>query len=309
MSKIQASSLEIEIFERLATSRIFSKFESAFSSATGLPLRFIPRDEEWCIGEPRENESSFCRLLNQCETACSACKETNRRLIENAIEVEGPQTCGCFTGLCATAVPVKLGRTILGFLKTGQVFKRQPTEDDFSRIINRLTSEGNIADAYIDKLHTAYFQTQQVDPARYESMVTLLNLFAEQLSEHAETVSISTEDGEPKGITAAKRMIHQNLEDPIELDSIAKAAGMSRSHFCRTFKEATSMTVTEYITRARINWAGKELLRPNSQISETAYKVGFQSLSQFNRSFTKITGMSPSAFRKEKLSKAAARAF
>jgi len=40
------------------------------------------------------------------------------------VEVEGPMTCGCFSGLCATAVPVRLGSTTVGVLKTGQVFRR-----------------------------------------------------------------------------------------------------------------------------------------------------------------------------------------
>lgn len=304
MSVTTPSSLEHDIFERLHTSRLFARFEEAFRSATGLPLRFLPRDEEWCITEHRENQSPFCELLNRCDTACSACQETNRKLVEEAKQVDGPKTCGCFSGLCATAVPVKLGKIVLGFLKTGQVFMRQPTEEDFLRVIKTLKSLRDISDKDETNLRAAYFETRTVDPKRYESMVILLNMFAEQLSEHAETVTVATQQHEPAGIVKARQMIHQNLEDPIELDEIAKAAGMSKSHFCRTFKEVTSMTVTEYTTRARIARARKELLRPSIQISEVAYQVGFQSLSQFNRSFSKITGMSPSAFRKSELEKA-----
>lgn len=303
MSAPLANSLETEVFNQLLSSPVFAGFQDAFRSATGLPLRLMPRDEDWCIGEHRENQSPFCELINRCETACAACIETNRRLVEEAVSVDGPQTCGCFTGLCATAVPVKLGSAILGFLKTGQVFSRQPTEADFIRVLDKLQKEISIPDAEIEKLRSAYFETKQVDPDRYQSMVTLLDMFADQLSAHAETVMVASREDEPPGISAARKMIHQNLQDPVELDDVAKAAGMSRSHFCRVFKEVTSMTVTEYTTRARVAWARKELLRPNIQVSEVAYEVGFQSLSQFNRSFAKIVGMSPSQFRKAELSK------
>jgi AraC-like DNA-binding protein len=304
MSASPASSLESDVFERVASSPVFSRFEDAFRSATGLPLRFMRWDEEWCISEHRENQSPFCVLINSCESACEACRETNRKVTEEAMEVDGPVTCACFMGLCATAVPVKLGNLPLGFLKTGQVFKRQPTEEQFARIIENLKSDLEISEDDEVNLRNAYFETRQVEPKRYESMVTLLTMFAEQLSEHAETIWVATKESEPSGISKARNMIHQHLDEPLQLDEIAKTAGMSKSHFCRTFKDVTSMTVTEYTTRARIAWARKELLRPGCQVSEVAYKVGFQSLSQFNRSFAKIVGMSPTAFRSRQLEKA-----
>ena len=74
---------------------------------------------------------------------------------------------------------------------------------------------------------------------------------------------------------------------------------MSESHFCRQFKIATGMTLTEYVNYARILWAKKELLKPSSRISEVAFMVGFQSLSQFNRCFAKFHGSSPTRYRSE----------
>jgi ligand-binding sensor protein len=67
------------------------------------------------------------RSLNLCESACAACVETNRRLMKEA-EVNGPTTCHCFAGLCATAVPVKMGASVIGYLKTGQVFSKVPVK-------------------------------------------------------------------------------------------------------------------------------------------------------------------------------------
>lgn len=295
-------SFESDLFDKVAESELFHQFKEAFCTATGLPLRLVPSDSEWCVDQ-NVNQSPFCQVIKRCESACNACREVNRQLEGGSTGIEGPKTCDCFAGLCSTAVPVRLGKTTLGFLKTGQVFLRKPDEGDFSRIIAHLKKTGPLSSREEKGLHDAYFQTRELNPARYESMVTLLNLFAAQLSDFAEKAAVVIRKDEPPGIAAARLLIHRELEEPISLDRLARTANMSRSHFCRAFKEFTSMTVTTYITRARINWAKKELLKPSVQVSEVAYQVGFQSLSQFNRSFAKLVGMSPTAYRREEFSK------
>ena len=150
-------------------------------------------------------------------------------------------------------------------------------------------------------LRDAYFNTRILSPERYQSMVELLVIFASQLSSHAEELAIATGNTESGGIKKARQIIHQHLDEKLSVAEIAKQAGMSTSHFSRTFKEEVGITVTEYITRSRINWACREFGRPNCRISDVAFLVGFQSLSQFNRAFLKITGKNPSDYRKQKL--------
>ena len=86
---------------------------------------------------------------------------------------------------------------------------------------------------------------------------------------------------------------------------MARQAGLSESHFCRLFKESTGLTLTDYVNRCRIDWAKRELLKPEARISEIAFMIGYQSLSQFNRSFARIVGQSPTLYRRERLAKAA----
>jgi len=296
-------SFERALFLRLRESELFQHYCDAFRLATGLPLRFMRRDEQWCLNEHRDNQSPFCELLHKCKVACHDCLETNHRLMNEA-EVKGPMTCGCFAGLCATAVPIKLGASTIGFLKTGQVFHRQPTEKDFERTTAVLIKNG-ISKTEIKKLHKAYFETKAMDPKRYDSMIVLLESFAKQLCDHTEDLAVSVDGREPDAILKARTYIHAKLDEPLPLSSVARQAGLSESHFCRVFKEITGLTLTDYVTRARIAWARKELLRPATRISEIAFMVGFQSLSQFNRSFSRIVGCSPSKFREVQLAQLA----
>ncbi len=295
---------EQALLKRIASSGRYKLYQDAFRTATGLPLRLVDADPDgWCLDDQKLNRSPFCEALNLCDAACSACVETNRRLMKEA-EVMGPSSCHCFAGLRATAVPVKLGASVIGFLKTGQVFSQLPTEKQFEAILGSLGRKTLNAKQQ-KTLKNAYLHTRHVEPERYRSMVTLLEIFGEQLSADAESLSIIEEGSEPRAIAKARKYIHKNLDRPLPLGEVAHQAGLSESHFCRLFRNCAGLTLTDYVNRCRIDWAKRELLKPEKRISEIAFTVGYQSLSQFNRSFARIVGQSPTIYRRQCLAKAA----
>ena len=301
-TKPPSTPFEATLHERLKQSDLFQVYQDAFRTATGLPLRLVGANpDDWCLDDQAVNRSPFCEALNLCKSACQACVDTNRRLISEA-RVNGPSSCHCFAGLTASAVPVRLGTAIVGFLKTGQVFSATPDEAGFEDVL------GNLGRKTLDEgtrhtLREAYFQTRAVAPARYASMITLLQSFAEQLGHHAQSLAIIEEGREPAAIAKARRYIQEHLGEPLPLGTVAKEAGLSESHFCRLFKDATGLTLTDYVNRCRIEHAKQELLRSNRRISEVAFEVGYQSLSQFNRSFAKFVGQSPTLWRQDQLKK------
>ena len=81
------------------------------------------------------------------------------------------------------------------------------------------------------------------------------------------------------------------------MGQVAQAAFASTFYFCKIFKDNTGMTFTHYLARTRVEAAKELLLNPATRISEAAYESGFQSLSQFNRMFRRVTGQSPTDFR------------
>lgn len=288
------------LFEKLQQSELFATYQDAFRSATGLPLRFVGADiSEWCLDQEKTNRSGFCESLNLCKSACAACIETNRQLMEQA-SASGPTTCHCFAGMAATAVPVRCGNRLIGFLKTGQVFNRVPTPTTFKSVAKTLARHG-LTDEAMEKLSAAYHQTRSIEPERYQSMITLLASFAEYLSDHAEKLVVVHDGSQPAAIAKAREFIDNNLSEPLPLALVARKAGLSESHFCRIFREGTGLTLTDYVNRRRIQWAKKELLKTETRISEIAFLIGYQSLSQFNRSFARVTGRSPSQYRAEEL--------
>lgn len=137
-----------------------------------------------------------------------------------------------------------------------------------------------------------------VTGVRFEAAVTLVKTFALQLGELAGRILLEQQAAEPAAITKAKQYILEKLDEPLRLDEVAAQVRVSPFYFCKLFKSTTGMTFTEFVNRQRIERAKRRLLDPSERITEIAYDIGYQSLSQFNRSFLRIVGESPTQFRK-----------
>jgi AraC-like DNA-binding protein len=103
---------------------------------------------------------------------------------------------------------------------------------------------------------------------------------------------------EPVEIWKARKFIHQHSDDELSLTKVAKLSNISGNHLSEKFKEVTGINFVDYIARIRVGKARDLLQNSNLRISEIAFAVGFQSLSQFNRVFRKVTRKSPTQFRK-----------
>lgn len=127
--------------------------------------------------------------------------------------------------------------------------------------------------------------------------MTLLAAFALQLADILNRLLIEEANAEPEVVVKAKRYVNAHLEDKISLESVAQHVGVSPYYFCKVFKQSAGMTLTEFVNRRRVEWAKRQLLNPQARVTEVAFDVGFQSISQFNRSFLKYVGESPTRFR------------
>jgi len=102
---------------------------------------------------------------------------------------------------------------------------------------------------------------------------------------------------EPVEIWKARKFVEEHSGEELSLTKVAKAVNVSGNHLSEKFKEVTGVNFVDYVARARFEKACDLLLNSNRRISEIAFAVGIQSLSQFNRVFKKLSGKSPSAYR------------
>lgn len=101
-----------------------------------------------------------------------------------------------------------------------------------------------------------------------------------------------------KRINRILLFIDQNLDQELNLQTIAEIGNYSPFHLHRIFKSITRETLNEYITRKRIEKAASVLLRQREvSISELSLQYGFTSNSSFTRTFKKFYRLSPKEFR------------
>lgn len=91
--------------------------------------------------------------------------------------------------------------------------------------------------------------------------------------------------------------ITENYAENISLDELAENAGFSAGHFCRLFKKMTGFTPFNYLNRRRIAVSCELLLGTDKKISEIAALCGYNNISYYNRTFTKIMKETPSGYR------------
>src|SRR3974390_199116 len=120
------------LVEALVNSRVFQDYERAFTEATGLPVAFRPVETWQLPHHGKRNEGPFCAIISEKSRACASCLSVQEKLSELA--AEEPYSLGCPNGLSDTAVPVRLGDRLIGFLQTGQVFKKKPSASPFERV-------------------------------------------------------------------------------------------------------------------------------------------------------------------------------
>ena len=106
------------------------------------------------------------------------------------------------------------------------------------------------------------------------------------------------ERAEPVEIWKARKFIHEHADEELSLTEVGKAVNISANHLSEKFKEVAGINFVDYVARIRVGKACDLLQNSNLRISEIAFAVGFQSLSQFNRVFKKLTRKSPTQLRK-----------
>lgn len=99
-------------------------------------------------------------------------------------------------------------------------------------------------------------------------------------------------------VGAAMRSIHENVNNPWTVESLAGAAGMSRSAFAYRFKELLGQTPLDYLTQWRMQKAIQLLQQDDRKLVDVAQSVGYESDAAFSKAFKRILGVTPGDYRR-----------
>ena len=92
--------------------------------------------------------------------------------------------------------------------------------------------------------------------------------------------------------------IQEHLTEPVRLVALADLARLSTFHFCRAFKQTFGISPLRYHTRLRIEHAKDLLALRTKSITNIGLTIGYSETSSFATAFRKLTGMTPTAYRR-----------
>ncbi len=99
-------------------------------------------------------------------------------------------------------------------------------------------------------------------------------------------------------IRRSLRMMQQCISAEVEVESVARAVGLSRPHFFKLFKLQLGVTPNVYLNTLRSEHAIEELVNTNKTVTNIAYDLGYSSQASFTRFFASNVGIAPSEYRR-----------
>lgn len=129
----------------------------------------------------------------------------------------------------------------------------------------------------------------------YESLDEMRRWLCDFFTEYSEMLKDS-DSSENRIIRMAKDYIRDNLSRNIKAKDVAARVNLSEAYFTIYFKEKTGVNFRDYLLGARIDQAKRLLRSGSANISEVAYRTGYQDYRSFSRAFKHETGMTPSEY-------------
>jgi AraC-like DNA-binding protein len=255
----------------------------------------VPPEGAWQRQNAGLSVNPFCGFLASEPRSCALCQQTEERAQHSAARKLSTQQLYCYAGLTVVSAPVIVDHRHLATLLSGQVFRREPTERDFLMVLKLIG--GGLTDDWMRKARKVYFETPVLTVERFHAAVQLLEVFAQYLADCAGRLTIAGSKTDPAAVARAKEFVQSHAEETITLTQVVQHVHVSRFYFCKLFKNATGLTLTDYITRVRLEKAKTLLNDPSRRISEIVFASGFGSIPRFNSVFKRHVGMAPTEYR------------
>lgn len=204
--------------------------------------------------------------------------------------VQGVLPYECYT-LCLDLLgnPLRSGSYSLGMPEEAQELYQNPL---LAKLPDRLIpSRPEILSGLLENILRRTGNND--DFSAFQNKTDLCQLFSEIFAETAQQRST----GGSAPIRRAVRMIQEHFAEPLLVEDLIEASGLSKSFFHQQFHQETGTTPGNMITSLRLNKACNLLLITSLDIGEIAFLCGYPDNAYFTRIFRKKTGFTPSAYR------------
>ena len=232
------------------------------------------------------HDNSYCLNLKSRPSIQQHCTEKQKAVFEKAC---GGSFCGvCHAGVYEYVYPIFNNNSPVGFICVSG-YKC----DNYAEYIERISHKYKIPKS---SLNTSYSSLKSKMPPK-ESIDTLITPLCRML----ELEYIKADNDTCREFSMGEKIenyLRLNRSDSITSKDICRQFNCSRSYMSREFNRHTGMSIREYLTTLRIDDAKSMLVNSKLNITEIALAVGFGDSNYFSYLFKKITGYSPSEYRK-----------
>ena len=162
----------------------------------------------------------------------------------------------------------------------------------------------NIIAAVFDYFQLDCLQRCNINPTQLDKLIREFNdgelCSIEILTSIIDTIKtgkINSSNKEDELIQRIRACVTKHLTDDISIEEMAKELNISYYYICHIFKKKYGISINTLRTQKRLSIAIKKLLESEEKIADIAVLCGFNNISYFTETFTKIVGVSPTSFR------------
>ncbi len=268
-----------------------ASFIADFRTLTGLNLRLLDK-----FGFPVSSDHPLgvlCGMVQRSPEGKRFCNRTRQRLLDR-VKVD-PAACSCDAGLNEVSIPLQISAQTVGFF-VFEGFRYGPIGREEHRRLEHLLSKSGV------NLSSAeHRRLLEASPVISREGVGAMTRLVALMTKHFGLLVLRQFGKEQKALPAlahrACRYIRAHgLTGSCCMKDVAHECGVSPAHLSRVFHHSTGLTLSEYLARVRVEHALGLLKNRRQPITEIAFASGFQSISQFNRTFKRIAGSAPTRF-------------
>ena len=239
------------------------------------------------VGRPN---CTHCSMLREKLGMDRLCRKLDRKMMKVAFDREEMITYTCHAGMREATSPLIVESELVGYVMLGQF--RSEAAPDISPYAEKWRAEQGNDDLQMEFIHTPIFPEEKIE--------TLLSMFRHLLELIIGGQLIRHKDYDL--IAPVIEHIRAHPDVSLSLEAAALMASRSPSSVSRIFKKITGRSFKQYQVWFRLEQAcGLLVSMPNRPITEIAESVGFEDSLYFSRLFNKHLGLSPSAYRKNKI--------
>ncbi|MDW7692166.1 AraC family transcriptional regulator [Flammeovirgaceae bacterium SG7u.111] len=170
--------------------------------------------------------------------------------------------------------------------------------------INQMLEESKFGLSFGDSMSKALHKEliNMIDLSPAEQLVKMLDVLCRLSVTQDKQVLSSTDMRQyttkhSHRFDAVLKYMSDNYSNHITLDDVADVACMTTNSFCRFFKKMTNKSFTQFLNELRVRNASRLLVQDDLPVSEICYRVGYNSITNFNKQFKQITGSTPQGYR------------